>query len=85
MTFQTSLRLWYWRVVHYLSIIRLRRRVVFVAVFLGVVVAVIVTVSTKPIYASRAVVRDNNAPINTDEVIRDAKYRMDHPYAPTGY
>jgi uncharacterized protein involved in exopolysaccharide biosynthesis len=85
MTFHTSRRLWYWRVVHYLSIIRFRRRVVLAAVFLGIVVAIIATISTKPIYASRAVVLDKDSPTNTDEVIRAAEYRINHPGDHGGY
>jgi uncharacterized protein involved in exopolysaccharide biosynthesis len=64
-----------------LSIIRFRRRVVLAAVFLGIVVAIIATISTKPIYASRAVVLDKDNPTNTDEVIRAAEYRINHPGA----
>ena len=79
MTFHTSQRLWYWRVAHYWSIVRFRRRVVLSAVLLGVLVAVIVTKNTQPIYASRAVVRDNDSPTNTDEIIRAAEYRLKHP------
>ena len=79
MIFHTSRRLWYWRIVHYLSIIRFRRRVVLTAVFLGIVAAIIATISTKPTYASRAVVLDKDSPTNTDEAIRDAENRIKHP------
>jgi hypothetical protein len=54
-------------------------------VFLGIVVAIIATISTKPIYASRAVVLDKDSPTNTDEVIRAAEYRINHPGDHGGY
>jgi uncharacterized protein involved in exopolysaccharide biosynthesis len=56
MTFHARQRLWYWRVVHYLSIVRLRRRVVFGLALLGVLVAWIVTSNMTPVYSSRATV-----------------------------
>jgi uncharacterized protein involved in exopolysaccharide biosynthesis len=49
--------LWYWRLVHYLSIIRLRRRIVFGAAVLGCLIATIFTI--RPVYSSRATIRDN--------------------------
>jgi hypothetical protein len=42
-------------------------------------VAVFITRTTQPIYSSRAVVRDDDAPLNTDQAIRDAEYRLKHP------
>lgn len=50
-------RFWYWRAVHYLSIVRFRRRVVFGFVLLGVLIAWIITATTKPVFASRAMIR----------------------------
>ena len=69
MTFNARQRLWHWRVVHYLSIVRLRRRVVFGTVLLGVIVALIITARTPPVYASRALVYDELMSTNTDWIL----------------
>ena len=59
MTIHLKRRLWYWRFVHYWSIIRLRRRVVFGLAVLGVFVALIITANTTTVFSSRATIRDD--------------------------
>ena len=54
-------RSWYWKGIGVWSILCYRRRVVFYMVFICVLVAVIITVLTKPVYRSRVEIqRDTN-------------------------
>ena len=57
MTIRARQRLWHWRVVHYLSIIRLRRHVVLGMALIGVLAAWIITANMRPVYSSQASVR----------------------------
>ena len=57
MTIHGRRRLWYWQAVHYLSVIRLRKRVVFGSAVLGVLAAIIITATTTPIFSSRVTLR----------------------------
>ena len=71
-------RLWYWRCVHYLSIVGLRRRVVIGLVVLGVLVAMIITMTTTPVFSSRATIRDDG--VDAQGVITNPP--QDHPTQP---
>lgn len=75
----TKHRLWYWRLAHYLSIVRYRRRVVLVLVLLGIIAAIIVTKLSTPVYSSRALVQIEGMPTNTDQIIRAVDYSKTHP------
>jgi len=75
----TKHRFWYWRLAHYLSIVRYRRRVVFALVLLGILAAIIVTKQTMPVYSSRALVQIQDMPTNTDEIIHAVEYSKTHP------
>jgi uncharacterized protein involved in exopolysaccharide biosynthesis len=59
MTVHVRRRLWYWRSVHYLSILRLRRGVVLGSAVLGVLISMIVTMTMTQVFSGRATVRDD--------------------------
>lgn len=65
-------RLWYWRVMHCWSIIRLRQRVIFEAALIGALAASLITSNLRPVYSSRAIVHvkgmDANGVITNGEV-----------------
>jgi hypothetical protein len=79
MTIHARRRLWYWRLVHYLSIIRLRRRIVSGAAVLGCLIAIIFT--TRPVYSSRATIRDNG--VDAQGVITNPP--QDHSWETNSY
>jgi len=58
MTTKARKRLWYWRLVHCWSIIRLRRRIVIGFVLLEVVVVMTATMMLTPIFAGHATIQD---------------------------
>jgi hypothetical protein len=49
-------KMWFWHFVHYWSIIRLRRRVIFGSAVIGVLIAMSIMAITTPVYSSRAVI-----------------------------
>ena len=51
-TYERS-RLWHWRIVHAWSILRLRRRVVFCVVLIGLIVSIVVTMRTTRVFVSQ--------------------------------
>ena len=77
MKFRARLILWYWRVVHYLSVIRLRRRIVLGWALLGAPASLIITATIKPTFASRTIVRVesmNSHGYRTNDRAMDAAY-----------
>lgn len=64
MAIQIQRRLWYWRFAHYWSIIRLRRRIVFGSVALGLLVALMIVVITRPVYSVRVTIIDHGVDEN---------------------
>jgi uncharacterized protein involved in exopolysaccharide biosynthesis len=75
--------MWYWRVVHYWSIVRLRRRVVLGLAAIGVLVGVIIASGARPVFSSRASVKIDG--LNSDgyitnglspEAIKQLYYRL---------
>ena len=59
MTYHDRKRLRYWRLAHCLSIVRLRRRIVFGSALLGVFIALIVTLASTQVFSARATVHDD--------------------------
>ena len=51
-------RLWFWRLAHYWSVVRLRRRVILAAIALGLLAAAVITLSTRPAFQARVVIHD---------------------------
>ena len=52
-------RVWFWRVVQCWITICRRRRFVFATMSFSVFIAMVVTMNTKPVFASRAIIRDD--------------------------
>ena len=64
MTIHVKRRLWHWRCAHYWSIIRLRRRIVFGSVALGVLIALMIIVIPSPINFGRVTIIDRGVDEN---------------------